>query len=164
MCDYSLMVLSNRLACEGEELLVHRFPSGTKGLAARSDLERGVIPFPRHRNRFGSLIGEIGSVLREIVAGPEASKTVPAVCIPPGARLLLRDIPQRVQRKIHVGHIEEVTFTQISADYLIHRDAVRFRNGCGLSLQRLQEGQRVRVLDLSLADTIEELELLAPAG
>jgi len=33
MCDYSLAHFPNRLAVEGEQLIVHRFDSGTLGLA-----------------------------------------------------------------------------------------------------------------------------------
>jgi len=32
MCDYSLAEFPSRLAEEGNILVVHRFPSGTKGL------------------------------------------------------------------------------------------------------------------------------------
>ena len=162
MCNYSLKVFPNRLARDGEELLVHRFSSGTIGLAARLDLEQGTISFPGRRNR--TLFGEIRFVLIEIVDGQEKSKAVPAVCIPPGARLLLRDIPQHLQRKIGIGREEEVTLTQVSLDSIVHQDAVHFRNGCVVSLQRLQEGQRVRVLTNSLADTTPDLEVFAPAS
>jgi hypothetical protein len=34
MCDYSLAHYPNRLAVEGEQLVVHRFSSGTVGLAS----------------------------------------------------------------------------------------------------------------------------------
>jgi hypothetical protein len=34
MCDYSLAGVPNRLAVEGEELVVHRFPTGALGLAS----------------------------------------------------------------------------------------------------------------------------------
>jgi hypothetical protein len=51
---------------------------------------------------------------------------------------------------------EEVTFTQITASAHSYRDAVRFANGREVRLQELREGQRVRVLDLSMA---EELDL-----
>jgi hypothetical protein len=37
MCDYSLMMVRNRLAVEGEELVVHKFKSGSVGLVAWSD-------------------------------------------------------------------------------------------------------------------------------
>ena len=39
MCDYSLGGLPNRLAVEGEELIVHRFPTQSIGLASPADLE-----------------------------------------------------------------------------------------------------------------------------
>jgi hypothetical protein len=38
MCDYSLMSIPNRLAREGDELVVHRFETGAIGLAAACDL------------------------------------------------------------------------------------------------------------------------------
>ena len=34
MCNYSLAGLPSRLAVEGEQLVVHRFPTGTLGLAS----------------------------------------------------------------------------------------------------------------------------------
>jgi hypothetical protein len=34
MCDYSLAGVPNRLAVEGEELQVHRFPTGALGLTS----------------------------------------------------------------------------------------------------------------------------------
>ena len=38
MCDYSLMAVPNRLAKEGEELVSHRFPTGSVGFASPGDL------------------------------------------------------------------------------------------------------------------------------
>jgi len=46
-----------------------------------------------------------------------------AVCIPPGARLRLEDMPMRLQQEYSVGPVEEVTFTQISALANSYRDA-----------------------------------------
>ncbi len=57
------------------------------------------------------------------------------------------------------GPEEEVTFTQISAAANSYRDAVRFANGREVRLQELREGQRVRVLDLSMAEELD-LEIL----
>ena len=165
MCDYSLMSFPNRLAAEGEELLVHRFSSGAKGLAALSDLQPALTASSVRRKSLLSLLDGIGSLLKEIVTAPDSAKSVPAVCIPPGTRLLLRDIPERLQRQVGVRRVEEVTFTQITSDAFSHRDAVHFRNGCQLILQQLQEGQRVRVLNLSSTDAGNPaLELLAPAA
>jgi hypothetical protein len=165
MCDYSLMSFPNRLATEGEELAVHRFRSGAKGLAALSDLQRRPVALPVRRKSLRSLLSEICSRLGEIVSAPDESKSVPAVCIPPGARLLLRDIPEHLQNQLGIRQVEEVTFTEITSSEFSYRDAVRFRNGIETILQQLQEGQRVRVLNLSPADSASPvLEFLAPAA
>ena len=42
MCDYSLMAVPNRLAQEGEELVTHRFPTGSLGLASPPDLRQAL--------------------------------------------------------------------------------------------------------------------------
>ena len=123
MCDYSLAGIPNRLAVEGEELVAHWFPTGSMGLAS---------PCP-------SLSGW-------------SVKQTPAVCVPPGARLILHDVPERLQHNLTVGPIEEVTFVQLSATPYHYRDAVRFSNGREIRLQELSEGMRVRVLKMSLPE------------
>lgn len=148
MCDYSLMAVPNRLAREGEELVAHRFPTGSLGLASPADLKRATDPVPVARRSFWCAVKEFFN--------PPKADPVPAVCIPPGARMQLQDIPARLQHELGVGPVEEVTFTQISASVNSYRDAVRFLNGREVRLQELREGQRVVVLDLSLA---EELDL-----
>ena len=82
MCDYSLAGIPNRLAVEGEQLVVHRFSTDSLGLASP--------------------------------CSPPLSKETPAVCIPPGARLRLRDIPQDLQLRFGLNEIEEVTFVSVS--------------------------------------------------
>ncbi len=124
MCDYSLAGLPSRLAVEGEQLVVHRFPTGTLGLASPC-------------------------------ASPSrwwSAKQTPAVCIPPGARLLLRDIPKDLQQQFGVRGTEEVAFVQLTATPFQFRDAVRFSNGRETLLQQLQCGQHVDVLSLSSSD------------
>jgi hypothetical protein len=66
--------------------------------------------------------------------------------------LLLSDITEDVQKSFSVAASEEVTFTQLTATANAHRDAVRFTNGREILLQRLNKGQRVRVLELSLVE------------
>ena len=78
-----------------------------------------------------------------------------AVCIPPGAKLELRDIPVRLQQELSLGPVEQVTFTQLTSAVNTYRDAVRFGNGREIRLQELREGQRVLVLDLSLAGEVD---------
>jgi hypothetical protein len=68
--------------------------------------------------------------------------------VPPGARLLLRDIPDDMQQPLGVGAVEEVTFVEQSLEAFRYRDAVRFANGQEILLQRLRCGQLVDVLSL----------------
>ena len=147
MCDYSLMAVPNRLAREGEDLVAHRFPTGSLGLAAPADLQRAADPPMPARKSFWRAAMEFFN--------PPQTEPVPAVCIPPGARLHLQDIPARLQHELGIGPAEDVTFTQISAAVNSYRDAVRFANGREVRLQELREGQRVRVLDLSVADELD---------
>ena len=121
MCDYSLAGMPNRLAVEGEELVVHRFAMGTLGLVSPN------------------------TPLSRLWSG----KATPAVCVPPGTRLLLRNIPKGLQQEFGVREAEEVTFVQQGAEAYRYRDAVRFQNGREILLQRLKCGQCVDVLDLS---------------
>lgn len=161
MCDYSLMSFPNRLAREGEELVVHRFPGGAKGLAEPPHLHRETISFPRRRGKLSRFLAKLSSGLRAKIVPSEGTKPVTAVCVPPGTHLLLRDISEALQHEIGVRRTEEVTFTQISATAFHSRDAVHFRNGYEINLQHLMEGQRVRVLSLLSEEAVPpELEML----
>jgi len=146
MCDYSLHLFPSRLGVDGEELVVHRFGGASLGLASPTDL-----PAPRNtttrsgRSRWARIKSWFQRPLWE------AEKRVCAVCIPPGSRLILRDIPKTLQHELGVEETEHVTFTQISAEVNTYRDAIRFRNGRQLLLQRLREGQRVSLVSVSPA-------------
>src|SRR6266446_4589121 len=124
MCDYSLAGIPNRLAVEGEQLVVHRFSTGSLGLATP--------------------------------CSQLLSKETPAVCIPTGAHLRLRDIPEALQLQLGLNPIEEVTFVQLSAEAYQYRDAVRFQNGREILLQRLGCGQQMEVLSLASDDIPEK--------
>jgi hypothetical protein len=156
MCDYSLHVYPNRLAAEGEELVVHRFGGASLGLASPSDL-RPVIT-----TNYCDLTSKkpwSWTAIKEwflATSSGQPDKPTPAVCVPPGARLLLKDIPTGLQRKMGVGEIEEVMFVEISAEVNTYRDAVSFKNSCQLLLQDLHEGQRVTVLSLT-PEEVEEI-------
>lgn len=143
MCDYSLMGVPNRLAREGEVLIVHRFITGTLGLACPSDLIQTPAPCDARNRTFWAAVKEFFK--------PPQRKPVAAVCIPPGASLMLRDIPVNLQNKLGVSSDEQVIFTQISARADEYRDAIRFNSGREVRLQELREGQRVEVLDLEMA-------------
>lgn len=139
MCDYSLMGVPNRLACEGEDLVVCKFRTGSHGLTPETS---GTNTETRSEG--------FRSVVKRLFGPLEPEKV--AVCIPPGARLLLGDISENVQKCFGVGATEEVTFTQLTATPYRYRDAVRFKSGREILLQQLNQGQRVRVLALSLVE------------
>src|ERR1041385_4776680 len=103
MCDYSLAEVRNRLAVEGEELTVYRFPTGTLGFTSPEELQQQ--PELRGWRSWFS------------------PRQVPcAVCIPPGAQLVLRDIPARLQSGLGVGDEEAAVFIQTGMDAGRHRD------------------------------------------
>jgi hypothetical protein len=143
MCDYSLAGLRTRLAVEGEELVLYRFPTGSLGLTSPAELEA-------HRKEFRGWQSWFDP--REVPC---------AVCIPPDARLLLRDIPDHLQKHLGVGVVENVVFTQRSGELGRHRDGLRFQNGQEILLQRLTERQRAAVLSLSSGLQEEETDVAA---
>jgi len=155
MCDYSLMAVPNRLAHEGEELVTHRFPTGSLGMASPEDVHAAITP--RHPGR--------QTIWQKIRAffDPTVAPAVCAVCLPPGAKLLICGIPPRLQAQWGVQEREEGVFTQTSAAVNTYRDAVRFSGGCEVRLQEFREGMRVRVMDLSGTEQIE-LEALRALG
>lgn len=139
MCDYSLMALPNRLAVSGEELVSHKFQTGAMGLI--SSPEAKLLDEAARPKGFVQM-------LRSLL-NPPHTRQCTAVCVPPGARLSVRDISAQLQREIGLqGDAQEVTFTQTGTG-IGFRDALRFSNGREISLQYLSEGQRVRVLSMS---------------
>lgn len=133
--------MQTRLAIEGEQLVVYRFPSGSLGLTSPAERERYKPEIPGWRSWFN----------------PRQAPC--AVCIPPGARLLLLDIPKRLQQQLGVGPSEEIMFIQTSATAGRHRDGIRFRNNQDILLQCLMEGQRIQVISLSLPEAATEPEI-----
>ena len=147
MCDYSLHGVENRLAEEGETLVVHRFYAGSKGLTS-----------PEYLKPCEQLKGWI-AVLKRIFAG---EPRVCAVCIPDGAQLVLYGISPAHRQAYGLSEAEAVTFRQLSANAGTYRDAVEFRNGVKIGLQELVEGQQIEVLTLS--SDKEGIQDFVPAG
>ena len=142
MCDYSLHAIRNRLAVEGERLVVHRFRTGTIGLAPEAEVTaQAQAKAGFWRTVFG--------------LEPKGARPVCAVCIPPGAMLVLHGIPARLRRQCGIDETEGVTFTQLSACENAYRDAVRFRTGHAVLLQHLEPGQLIEVLSLSSPEVVE---------
>jgi hypothetical protein len=147
MCDYSLHGIKNRLAQEGEVLVVHRFYTGSKGLTSPEYLK----PTARQKGLIERLKG--------FFAFPAQSKAC-AVCIPDGAKLMLGGIPSKLQEAHDLDSTEIVTFRQLSAETQSYRDAVEFRNGMRVRLQELEDGQRLEVVTLSSEKADLPVEML----
>src|SRR5690242_7857025 len=129
MCDYSLMAVPNRLAICGEELVTHRFETGSLGLTSPLDKKNDPPSEP---------VGFWAKLKKLFVA--EAKENCTAVCIPPGARLLVRDIPRDVQKRYgFTADSAEVVFTETSAG-VGFRDAICLPDGTTILLQQLSEG------------------------
>lgn len=148
MCDYSLHAFRNRLAIDGEDLVVHRFLGASLGLASPMDV-RALKDESVSSSARDNLWNRIVTWLKAQKPKWELEKQICAVCVPPGARLILRDIPRGLQKELRVCEVEAVTFVQTSADENTYRDAVRFSNRRELLLQSLDEGQRLIVLAVS---------------
>ncbi len=134
MCDYSLHGIENRLAQEGEILVLHRFYSGSKGLTSPKYLKPTVAG-----------TGILAAIKKMLAAHIQPC----AVCIPDGARLVLHGIEPDLRRAHGLASVEPVTFRQLSANDYAYRDAVEFRTGLKVRLQDLQLGQQFEVLSLS---------------
>jgi len=133
MCDYSLHGIENRLAEEGELLVVHQFCTASKGLTSPEYLKPTKQPK-----------GLMAILKKKLAVQPR----VCAVCIPDGAQLVLRGISPALQQAHGLSTTEAVTFRQLSANAATYRDAVEFRNGVKVCLQDMEEGQSVEVLAL----------------
>jgi hypothetical protein len=144
MCDYSLMAIPNRVAVSGDDLVVHRFQTGSVGLASALDLRKGQDRLKVQSHGFWLRFSQFFN--------PTDTQSPPAICIPPGARLLVQDIPSKLQHEGGFQEVEKAVFIQVTAHVNTFRDAVRFHNGVEILLQSLDEGQRIHVLELSTAE------------
>lgn len=144
MCDCLLLGVPNRRAVEGEQLVVHRFRTGSLGLASPLSLEPAKASTER-TNGFWTRL--------KVFFNPSERHSARAVCMPAGARLVVEDIPAQLHQTIGAGQIELVTFTRVTAPGG-YRDAVRFKNGREVRLQELCEGQCLWVMDLSRRNVV----------
>jgi len=148
MCDYSLHGIKNRLANEGEQLFIHKFHTGSKGLASVTDLRN--LETPADAGVWARFKCWVENRRRRI--NGDIKRALPAVCIPPGARLHVYEIPAPMQKQFGVGPREEVTFVQLTAEPFRYRDAIRFSNGRQILLQKLADGLSMEVLSLALVE------------
>lgn len=145
MCDYSLECYSSRPAIEGERLVIHRFSNGIQGFVCQTEL-----------TAFNAAPKSAWQRLTDWLF----ARTPEAVCLAPGCRLVLRELPLPLQRQIGVTSEEEVTFIECGSQHT-HRDALRFRQGTSIPVQALAPGQVADVL--TLAPVIPQRESEAAA-
>jgi hypothetical protein len=131
MCDYSMTVEQSRPAVEGERLVVHRFSNGVKGFVSPPDLAATIEAETGWWRRALSWLG--------------AGRNPCAICLDPGAKLVLRDVPEVLQSSLQLEPEEEVTVTHRGFPGS-HRDAVRFRHGREILVQELPIGLIADVL------------------
>ncbi len=148
MCDYSLMTFPNRLANEGEVLVTHKFSTGSIGFVSPQELSLAIQAIPRRMNM------GLRSKVRAWLAGPPARPAIPAVCIPPGARLRVQFVPNGASHVLQAEPGDEVVFTETTASWAQFRDALRVREGLEILLQSLCEGVEVQVLNVALTQEL----------
>jgi len=139
MCDYSLYTVKNRLACESDDLVLHRFDTGSLGFCAAAELRQEM-------NR-SALARGWSSFVRWLVPRRQCGLT--AVCVPPGAQLLVSAVPKNARVGLEMLELETVVFTQISERSYAYRDALRLPDGEEMLLQKLPEGLRITVMSLA---------------
>ena len=85
------------------------------------------------------------------------SRTPPAVCVPRAARLVVRDVPRRMQQEYGIVEEAEATFVRLDVRPCMNRDGVRFDNGRAVLPQEFQVGQRADVPHVPEGCRAEEL-------
>ena len=149
MCDYSLYTVNNRLAIESDDLVLHRFDTGSLGFCAVGELQREVSR--------SALVRCWSSFVRWLVPRKKCGLT--AVCVPPGARLLIAEVPEHARHGFELQELESVEFTQLSERSYAYRDAVRLPDGETVLLQKLPEGLRMMVLALGPEEEVVEVRM-----
>jgi hypothetical protein len=154
MCDYSLYTVNNRLACESDDLVLHRFDTGSLGFCAAAELQQELS-----RSSFAR---GWSSFMRWVLPRKRCGLT--AVCIPPGARLFISEIPVTAQPFWGAVEMKVAEFTQLSERSYAYRDALRLSDGETVLLQRLPEGLRVSVVALVRDEKLVDLSLSEPTA
>jgi hypothetical protein len=149
MCDYSLYALPNRLAEDGEQVVLYKFGTGSIGFASTLDVasQKTVTC-----TRWEAFCADLKGFLL-----PRTTSGVPAICMPPGTRLALCEVPARIQAEHSLHSGDTVTVTEITTQSYAYRDALFLSNGKCVLLQELPVGLEATVLSTAL-EPVEEHE------
>lgn len=137
LCDGSSQT---RPVAEGEQLAVHRFLSGSVGLAAMADIRREEVS---SREAVRSIWQKVKRYFARV---PPDCHPIPEVYVPSGTYLILRAIPGYIQQKYGLQKEEGAIFLQNGA---AGSDSLRFNNDTQVRLDELRLGQPVEVLSLA---------------
>jgi hypothetical protein len=148
MCDYSLYS-RNRLAEEGEDLVLHKFDMGSLGFASATDLIQCEAAREKDSSSFWGL-------MKDWLLLPRRAERIPVICVPPGAQLLLSGIPAAVQACLCVQSSEIAVFTELHSRNYSYRDALLLPNATRVLLQDLPEGIHATVLSTSSGSSTQE--------
>jgi hypothetical protein len=154
MCDYSLYSIPNRLAQEGEDLVLHKFGTGSLGFVAAGDLIECEAAEEKNSSSFWG-------AMKDWLLLPRNTAQIPAIYVPPGAQLLLDEIPASVQRSLCIQPCEVAVFIELHAQSYSYRDALLLPNATRVLLQDLPEGIHAIVLSTSSGHSREDESIAA---
>ena len=146
MGDFSI---PNRLVDDGEQLVVHKFPTGSIGFASAVEAlrsELNIVEQPR-----GNCWQRLKHLLRY---DPDGSLPLPEIVVPSGTYLILRDIPSSIQQTYGLRDEEGAVLEESAKEMRAGRGVLRFNNGAQIRIQELRVGQLVEVLSLARARPI----------
>ena len=78
-----------------------------------------------------------------------------AVCLAPGAELLVTGVPVRFQQALGIPSSVTAKFDQVSADAYTYRDALQLGSGRPILLQRFDAGLRASVVRAGTTPRVE---------
>jgi hypothetical protein len=140
MPDFSLQEAPRRVAVAGELLVTYRFRTGSIGLASPLEMAaKGVrCKIGSRRSWWSAWKFRMDRLRRPGVAA--------AVRVSPGTRLRVNSVPSEIRKEFGIDAVEHVNCVQLGAEAGCDRDAIRFRNGRHVLLQRFGEGVWFEVL------------------
>ena len=168
----SLMLTHNRVAVDGEQLVAHRFKSGTIRMVARDGFERWARIVHRGPLDGGAGNGNsISSSIKNFVSGfitdfvtffgfidpdaqPSEDEPQPIVEIRSDALLRICDTPFRWRDRYHMRPCEEALFSGHSLSGAPY-GTLWFGNGLAIPMQAVDEAQNVTVIDQSWPESLE---------
>jgi len=145
----------NRLALEGEQLVLYNLATGARDLVSIADVWRHKLALsPPGKSTFWQRI------TRLFKNAPDGAPPVSAVWVPSGTHLILKSIPTSLQQRYGLGEEEGAIFLRPDTAEGRLRGGLRFNNGALVQLQELRAGQLVEALSLAgTQPTLYEPEL-----